>query len=236
MGLQMTGLVLFDLDGTLIDDETASAEAVERWLVPAGMATAERIPDLARTWRDVAERHFPAFRAGTTTFQGQRRLRLKDFLPYVGTDPSHWSDERLDATFDAYLAEYEKAWRPFPDTIPCLTALRPDVRIAVLSNGDQSQQEHKLRRTGLAEHIDVVLTSSRLGVAKPDPAVFRLACAELGASPATTMYVGDRLDVDAIASSQAGLRGIWLNRNEAHCPEGVGSITSLDGLPRLLSS
>ncbi len=97
-----------------------------------------------------------------------------------------------------------------------------------------SQQEHKLQRTGLAAYIDVVLTSGRLGVAKPDPAAFQLACAELGVSPAATVYVGDRLDVDALASSAAGLRGIWLNRNQGQLPNGVASITSLHDLPVLL--
>jgi putative hydrolase of the HAD superfamily len=118
------------------------------------------------------EAHFPAYRARLTTFQGQRRLRLREFLPRVGIDASTWSDKRLDALFNTYLVAYGAAWRSFPDAEPCLRALRRVVQVAVLSNGNQQQQQEKVSRTGLGRHIDIVLASDRLGVAKPDPRAF----------------------------------------------------------------
>jgi FMN phosphatase YigB (HAD superfamily) len=89
------------------------------------------------------------------------------FLPRVGIDASTWSDERLDELFNTYLVAYEAVWRSFPDAEPCLRALRRVVQIAVLSNGNQQRQEQKVSRTGLGRHIDIVLTSDQLGVAKP---------------------------------------------------------------------
>lgn len=58
-------------------------------------------------------------------------------------------------------------------------------QVAVLSNGDQEQ---KVSRTGLGHHRDVVLTSDQLGVAKPDPRAFELACAHLCVPPQATFY------------------------------------------------
>ena len=208
-------LVLFDLDGTLVDHQRAAADAVRRWLLDAGWADEQAVPALAATWEEVAERHFPAYRARRTTFQGQRRLRLREFLPAlpaVGPGAAAWSDERLDEVFAAYDAAYTAAWRPFDDALPCLEALRGAVRVAVLSNGDQAQQEAKVARTGLAGHLSAVLTSDGLGVAKPDPGAFTASCTHLGVRPREAVYVGDRLDVDARAATAAGLRGIWLDR------------------------
>jgi len=166
-------LVLFDVDGTLVDHDGAAAAAVQQWLMVMGWADAGTIAGLVSEWDEIAERHFPAYRARLTTFQGQRRLRLREFLPGVGIDASTWSDERLDELFNTYLVAYEAAWRSFPDAEPCLRALRRVVQIAVLSNGNQQQQEQKVSRTGLGRHIDIVLTSDQLGVAKrgcPSPA------------------------------------------------------------------
>jgi len=42
------------------------------------------------------------------------------------------------------------------------------------------------------------------------------------------VYVGDQLEVDALAATAAGLRGIWLNRNGGAVPSGVEAIDSPD--------
>lgn len=225
---------MFDLDGTLLDHDGAAAEAVEQWLLRAGWADVGEVAGLAVSWDEIAERHFPAYRARQTTFQGQRRARLRDFLPRLGIDASTWSHERLDGVFGDYLAAYEAAWRPFPDAEPCLEALRHVVSVAAVSNGDQAQQEAKVCRTGLGRYLDVVLTSGELGIAKPDPSIFTLACQRLGVPPGTTVYVGDRLEVDAVAASTAGVRGVWLNRTDRQRRPGVATIDSLAQLPRLI--
>lgn len=226
-------LVLFDLDGTLVDHDGAAARAVEQWVTAAGW---RRPADVVAAWAEVAERHLPAYRARETTFQGQRRLRLREFLPLVGVEVDGWSDERLDDAFADYLSAYEQAWTAFSDALPCLESVRQIVAIAVLSNRDQAQQEDKVRRTGLDRVVDHVLTSDRLGVAKPDPTIFTLACRQLGVAASATVYVGDRLDVDALAAAAAGLRGIWLNRDDGVATADVETITSLADLPGLLTS
>ena len=81
-------LVLFDLDGTLVDHEGAAAKGVEQWLMANGWADARTIADLISDWDAIAERHFAAYRDRLTTYQGQRRLRLRDFLPRGVPAPS----------------------------------------------------------------------------------------------------------------------------------------------------
>lgn len=220
----MTLTWIFDLDGTLVDHDTAAEEAVTTWVSQQGWS----LPDVAKVWDDVAERHFPAYRSGELSFTGQRRARLRDFLPLVGVDVC--DDAQLDATFAEYDALYRAAWRAFPDA----AGLDRLGRLSVLSNGDQSQQEDKLRRTGLLGAFEQVLTSGTLGVSKPDPEVFRRACERLSVDPRDAVYVGDRLDVDARASTAAGLRGIWLDRAGRGGADDVPTIRSLTQLPAVL--
>jgi putative hydrolase of the HAD superfamily len=44
---------------------------------------------------------------------------------------------------------------------------------------------------GLSEHVDVLVESSRVGLRKPDPAIYRLVCAELGVEPQEAVFLDD---------------------------------------------
>ncbi len=228
--------VLFDLDGTLVDHDGAELEAIAGWICDAGMPRSVGRVSSEQVWHDLAEEAFVEFRAGRLTFQGQRRQRVSRFLPLMGVDTSVMADEELDSQFQQYLQRYEAAWRPYPDAVPSLSEIGRTHRVAVLSNGDQAQQDDKIERTGLAGLVEAVITSSDLGVAKPDPMAFCTAVDRLGATPGSSVYCGDRLDVDARAATAAGLRGIWLNRQRVapHKIE-VPVITSLTELPAILA-
>ncbi|MBY8849656.1 hypothetical protein K7G98_14705, partial [Saccharothrix sp. MB29] len=53
-------------------------------------------------------------------------------------------------------------------------------RIGVVTNGEPDDQGAKLRRTGLAEHLDGWCASGEAGVRKPDPAISHLAARRCG--------------------------------------------------------
>ncbi|HTA35856.1 MAG TPA: HAD family hydrolase, partial [Solirubrobacteraceae bacterium] len=65
---------------------------------------------------------------------------------------------------------------------------------------------------GLRDRFSVVVASGEVGLAKPDPAIFALACERLEVQPKQAAHVGDRLDLDAQAAASAGMQGIWLDR------------------------
>ncbi|MHB1490487.1 MAG: HAD family hydrolase [Cellulomonas sp.] len=128
---------------------------------------------------------------------------------------------------------------PAPTPSPVWLPWCRTLRSRSCPTGNQEQQEKKISRTGLAPYIDVVLTSELVGVAKPSPRAFELACQRLGVRPSETAYVGDRLDIDAIDAidaGAAGLRGIWLNRTGAEVPAGVEAIGNLADLGNLLKA
>ena len=95
--------MLFDLDGTLLDHESATAAALRAWLPSYGLSN-EDIEAVIPLWSDLERRHYPAWRAGEISFQEQRRRRIRDFLPAVGRTVQA---ARLDAVFAEYLTCYE---------------------------------------------------------------------------------------------------------------------------------
>lgn len=187
-------------------------------------------------WHDLAEEAFVEYRAGRLTFQGQRRQRVFRFLPLMGIDASVMTDVQLDSQFQQYLQRYEAAWWPYSDAQPALAEIGRTYRVAVLSNGDHTQQKDKIMRTGLGGMVEAVITSSDLGVAKPDLLAFTMAVGRLGVAPSAAAYCGDRLDVDARAATTAGLFGVWLDRaGDSPGKLDVPAIASLTELPSLLA-
>jgi HAD superfamily hydrolase (TIGR01549 family) len=211
--LPVIDLILFDLDGTLVDHRGAQVAAIRQVILGSAGA---RLPldDLMTAWSDLERTHWQRHMDGECSFTEQRRSRLREFLPLLGEPVP--DDAGLDAWFTGrYLHLLEAGWACYPDVRPCLEALAGQPmppRVAVLTNGNPKQQHTKLARFGLLPYFEAVLTPTELGTAKPDPATFATACAQLGTDPGKVLSVGDWLEGDVIAAARAGLAGTWLDR------------------------
>lgn len=218
-------LVIFDLDGTLFDHPAAAGRAIGAWLGSLGVPEVD-LPGLGSAWLEVEERHFAAVRSLEVPFEEIRRRRLRDFLPLFGY-PVVESD--LDDVFAGYLALYEANWRPYPETVHALTAIRAaGSATAVLTNGDQQQQEAKLVTIGLMDLCGPVFASRALGVGKPDRRAYEAVLNGLGVHAEEAVMVGDNYDLDVLAARAAGLRAIHLDRGGTHPTPDSQRIRSLD--------
>jgi putative hydrolase of the HAD superfamily len=118
-------------------------------------------------------------------------------------------------------------FRAYPEVPDVLARLRAaGARLAVVSNWDVSLHD-VLERTELRALVDAVVISAELGVAKPDPAIFRAALGRLGASADGAVHVGDSLEHDVAGARAAGLEAVLVVRNGAAAPEGVRTVASL---------
>jgi putative hydrolase of the HAD superfamily len=216
--------VLFDLDGTLMDHDAARDAGFAAHL-PNGAALAEE-------WRRLEAIHYGEYASGRIPFQEQRRRRVRGIHAAMGR--SEPADDACDTWFAAYLTHYRARWAAFDDVVPALDALAdaiPDVRLAIITNGEGEPQRAKLAAIGLTGRFPVFVTSADVGMRKPDPEIFHHACDLLGVPPEHAAHVGDRLDLDAQGAAGAGLRGIWLDRTgAADAPDGVVRIAGLHEL------
>lgn len=100
-----------------------------------------------------------------------------------------------------------------------LTRLRHRVALGVISNF-YGNLERVLRDAGIAPLLTVIIDSNRVGVSKPDPAIFALAVQRLACPARATLHVGDSFTKDIVAAHHAGLRTAWLTADDTDaCPQ-----------------
>jgi putative hydrolase of the HAD superfamily len=234
----MLGAVLFDLDGTLMDHDSARAAGfdahVADWL--PGTEAGE-LARLREEWRRLEAVHYDEYARGECSAAEQRRRRVRALHAALERKPPE--EAAADEWFAAYLHHYRAQWQAFEDVLPALRTLaaaHPQAKLGVITNGEGEPQRAKLAAIGLGERFEVVVASGEAGVAKPAAEIFALACERLQVQPRHAAHVGDRLDLDAQAAAAAGLRGVWLDRvGEEPGPPEVARICTLHELPAALA-
>ena len=98
------------------------------------------------------------------------------------------------------------AQRAIAANVELVRALRPGYKLSVLSNADLTLRA-RLEREGLDRLFDDVVVSAEVGLAKPDPAVFRLAVERLGLETHECVFVDD-WDDNVEAARRVGLQAV----------------------------
>ncbi|MEX1078586.1 MAG: HAD family hydrolase [Homoserinimonas sp.] len=238
-------VALFDLDDTLFDHQQSVALGMtaKRRAHGGVLAAADDAEELRR-WHHLEEVHYSRYLHGELDLQGQRRVRVQEYLRHHGIE---FDDDSADAWYADYLSLYNESWLLHDDALPCLNALEsriPGVQFGIITNAELNYQIPKLDRLALGPRMRHVIASGEVGVPKPDARIFHRACELFGVEPQNAAYVGDRLQTDARGAVDAGLTGVWLDRGvvvpaadevaEAEAA-GVLVIRSLTELPALLS-
>jgi putative hydrolase of the HAD superfamily len=79
-----------------------------------------------------------------------------------------------------------------PDMMGALRRCHERLKTAVLTNNFAGPgTEGGGWASPLLDHVDVVVESRRVGLRKPDPAIYRLACDELGVTPPEAVFLDD---------------------------------------------
>lgn len=142
--------------------------------------------------------------------------------------PAHARHRLLDAYLDL---------SPFPDAQPTLARLAPRPRL-ILSNGTRAMLAPLAAATGLARHLDAILSADDAGAYKPSPRVYQLAVDELGRPPDRIGFVSSNA-WDAIGAKAFGFTVFWINRSgvplDRHGPRPDCTISTLSELPAALS-
>jgi 2-haloalkanoic acid dehalogenase type II len=135
-----------------------------------------------------------------------------------------------------------KLWRLLG---PASLAIFPEVRdviarlkaagypLAVVSNW-QCGLRNFCVELGIAHDFDHVIASAEVGYAKPAPEIFYEACRRLGAAPERVLHVGDSLTDDIDGGRAAGLKTLWVRRDQAAGEYAGPAIGSLAEVPALL--
>lgn len=135
--------------------------------------------------------------------------------------------------YDAF--GHPSRWRAYADVAPAFARLRSaGLRVGIVSNWD-TRLAGILSGLGLGPLIDDIVSSAVVGLHKPDPRIFELACERLGVRPERCAHVGDHYYADVLGARTAGLLPVLIDRHDVGLrSEGVTSLVSLDNLEEAL--
>ncbi|GAA1692532.1 haloacid dehalogenase [Nonomuraea maheshkhaliensis] len=87
-----------------------------------------------------------------------------------------------------------------------LARAQQHVPVIIVTNAMDTMEEH-LDRLGLTYFADDVVSSARVGVAKPDPRIYEIAAERAGVAPERCLFVDDRLP-NVEAARALGMTGV----------------------------
>ncbi len=99
----------------------------------------------------------------------------------------------------------------FPETIECLRRIHEYYKIGIIANQSLGSEE-RLKRFGILQYIDVLVSSAEEGVEKPDKRIFEIALERAGCNAAEAVMVGDRLDNDIVPANRLGMYTVWIRQ------------------------
>jgi len=101
----------------------------------------------------------------------------------------------------------------FPDSLPVLEEMKKSrYPIAVVSDAQKVFFPNEGEILGIRQFFKFVLLSTHFGFRKPDPRLFKIACAMLNTLPEEAVYIGNDLEADVKGAKQIGMQAIFLDR------------------------
>lgn len=195
--LEKFDLLLFDLDGTLIDTAAEIAGAVNDTLADFELPP---IPDAeVKDWIGLgAHETLRRALARAAALQGQGE-----------TMPDGIYDQALGPYDRHYAVRCGTDSAPYPDTMAALARLRHlGKRLAVVTNKPVEAAEASLSAHGLRPFFDLVIGGDSLPTCKPDPAGVEHCLNHFAVPPARALFIGDS-SIDTAAARNAGIE-VWL--------------------------
>lgn len=226
----MQPVLVFDVYGTLIDTQGVKVELERRLTEP------DKAAEFSRRWRDKQLEY--SFRHGL----------MGAYVPFsqCTREALVFTDRALqtglsDNDQDHLMAVYAEL-PAFPDVVPALDQLRDaGMRCVAFSNGTADAVSALLKRAGVDQHMDDVVSVDDIKRFKPDPSVYAFLRTRLETRPEQTWLISSN-PFDVIGATHAGLRSAWVRRSSdaPFDPWGVEpdmTVTDLESLAgRLLNS
>lgn len=206
---EVSGALLFDVFGTLVDWRTGVARELERFFTPRGLV--RDWDAVARAWRARYQPAMEEIRSGRRPFVKLDLLHAENLRQVAG----EFDLGPLDA---AAIATLTLAWHrldPWPDVAAGLARLRRRFILAPLSNGNIRLMVDLARHGGLV--WDAVLGAEVAQAYKPMPEAYLRSIACLDLPPAACTMVAAHND-DLRAAAALGLRTAFVPRPGEYGP------------------
>jgi putative hydrolase of the HAD superfamily len=229
-------VIFFDAAGTLIEVRGGVGEIYSRVAREFAFEAEPQIlqQNFSHSFRRQPPLAFPPGTPDAALIEPEKdwwRNLVKEVFAGLGSFPRF--DEFFNEIFERFRSR--ELWRVYDDVEPALTELRRrGLKLGVISNFD-SRLYDVLRACELDRFFDSVHVSTRVGAAKPDPAIFQAALNYHVVEAQQAWHVGDSLREDVEGAMAIGVNAILLDRNSRFAENAPATrITSLNQIVTLI--
>ena len=207
----MIKAVLFDLDGTLCDSDTAWSLA-EKEMFQLLCRHHPHVSEeaIANAWTTVHHRLFQQLDAGKLSMAEVRDSRFQCLFDELGLP----ADKVMEELNDFFCSRYLTSLCLYDD-VTVLEKLHA-YHIGIITNGAHDEhtdsQRSKVRHLGLSDRIQSLTISGEIGVRKPNLKIFKMACKRANVLPKEAVYVGDSVQNDIVGANRADMTSVLINR------------------------
>lgn len=217
----MTYAIGFDVYGTLVDPLE-----LNKHLRPLVGDQADKFAEL---WREKQLEY--AFRRGLMKQYADFGTCTKQALLFT----QQTLKTNLSAADQQQLLDEYQNLRAFADVALGLAALKEQGHALVaFSNGIAAKVRALLEKSGVAQHLDDVLSVDELKTFKPDPAVYDYLARRV-ARPKNETWLVSSNPWDVIGAKSAGLKAAWIKRkpDKIFDPWGIDPDVTVSNLEKL---
>ncbi|MDI6850462.1 MAG: HAD family hydrolase [bacterium] len=203
----MKKVLIFDFGGTIVTDESDDIlhmrfynDFINRFKIPAQpeemfQFLKAEIKEVLKTGHEKWENLSLAYTKAVEKFLKSKNIEVT---------PDHLKTFR-----ELYLKYHEEFTEPFPDAVETLFKLKSlGFRLAIISNIDNEIIEPVLKKLGIYDIFEVIVTSEELGFGKPNIKIFEETLKRLGISPKDAIFIGDSYANDVEGAKKAGMDAV----------------------------
>ena len=140
--------------------------------------------------------------------------RKERFSALMKAHSVNFTDTTLDQLAAAYKRFLELSLEVKPGAVSLLRYLKHvGKKIAIVTEGPEDAQKWTLEKLGIADSVDVLITTNRFGRSKVD-GLFGLALKFFKIDAQDLVYVGDSLERDIYPARAEGILSIYFNETE----------------------
>ena len=223
LSLELPTLVMFDLDGTLVDSVPDLAAAVDTMLQALGRPAAGEA--LVRDWV-----------GNGAAVLVQRALAQATDAEAAGAEIAD-EPEALALFLNAYEAHTARHSCLYPGVLECLQGLQQlGITMAVVTNKPERFVAPLLDALGIGTYIDLIVGGDTLAQKKPHPQPLLHCLAQFQTPAAQALMVGDsKHDIHAARSAQVAVAAVSYGYNHGEPVADAKPDVVIDNLMALLA-
>ena len=186
--------IFFDLDDTLVNHSKAEEIAIKQ--LYANHFLGNSYNEFYNQWKEEKKYYWQLYEQKILTFD---QHRIETILAMKKRSNNNITRDEAQNILLEYIAIYENSWELFPYTLDMLLYFKQNnVRMGVITNGNEKQQYNKLLKNKLDTFFEkkLIIISEAVGFSKPEKNIFHLAQKSANILATEIIYMGDNVKTD----------------------------------------